>query len=172
MLEEELMTNFNDQPYTPGIVRKLLEVLPELDACARGGMLQLNLRPTRRKTLEEKLDAEATQSLAPRPSRRSNTVYQIDNVAALLIDLERAITNSLNDYQKRLLGRRFMQGFSKLEVARMDNVSVGTVKYNTRVAIQQIVDYLETPKQPTSFKRYMGATYSHTRTYASAGIAL
>lgn len=166
------MTQEYDQPYTPEIVRKILEVLPDLMSCRNSGMMQLNFRHSTKRTLEDKLAIETAQGLAPRPSRRSNTVYQIDNVAAIVIDLERALKFALSDFQRELLLCRFARGFSKREIAQALNITVGTVKYHTKVAVEAISQYLERHKKPTSFKRYVGESYSHTRTYASAGVAL
>ncbi len=125
------------KPYNYDLVRAILNVWPQIEAVKERGALVVIPTPCSPK-LEDRLGADELGYLCPRPSGRRNLPYRIDDVMAICLDVERALTHALDFKSQARLMLYFKYGYKYGEIAEME----GTVETNVRSAIRRSIEVM------------------------------
>lgn len=141
------MFSVTNEPYTPEIVRNIFKVLPQLLAARDSGTLNIDTAPAEKASIEDKLAIEVCNNLMPRASRRCNTVYQIDNVAAVLADISRAIKACLDRQQNIRITRHYYLQWTLEEIADAEGVSAMAISKSIDRSITRMAKFLELPAE-------------------------
>lgn len=147
----------NDHPYTPEIIEAVFQAWPEINAARESGTMSLRLAPAERPTIEDKLTLDNIGTMMPRASRATNTTYSIDNVAAVVCDIDSAIAaGAISKMQWRRMIAHYFFGFTQEEIAEAEGVSSQAISYGLSRSCAKIAEWLEMPKERIQFPVYKG----------------
>jgi predicted DNA-binding protein YlxM (UPF0122 family) len=157
----------NDHPYTPEIVTAILESWPQIESGSKSGVLTIRITPEMKVTTEGKIATEYLMAMVPVASRRTNTTYQIDNVATMVADIDTAIRNTLTHEQFFNLRWHYFWGYTLEEIALRRGVSRAAISQQMKRSIARMAEYLEEPKAPKIEPKLPPRNTIHTRKYDS-----
>jgi predicted DNA-binding protein (UPF0251 family) len=133
------------------------------------GMLSIKIIPEMRlSSVAHSLAADQLSTMAPSASRATNTTYSIDNVAALVCDIDQAMKATLTYEQFSMLRKHHLYGYTKAEVAEMMGVTPQAIGQMFARCYKRVAAWLEKPKPAISEPMYPRPSYeTQKRKYAS-----
>ncbi len=157
----------DEEEYSAGMILEILNSWPKWTSAKERGTMIVAPTAYRSNKFESKLYRnKIANEMWHRPHRKSNSVYRIDDVAAVVCDIERAMSLLSKELQWRLY-KHFYEGYSQEEVADLIGISQPAVHASIIRAAEQMSDYLcgytAKPQQTGVYKSKY--EYTHTRTY-------
>jgi predicted DNA-binding protein YlxM (UPF0122 family) len=134
-------------PYNPETILALCKLMPRFESIREKGMLILTPPVEYKSKKEDRKDWYEVTSVEMwhRPYRKGNTVYRIDDVGPIMIDFDRALA-SLSDKSRARIELHFLHGYTRSELADMEGVSESAIKNSITRAIENMAEWLETPR--------------------------
>ncbi|HEV7237232.1 MAG TPA: hypothetical protein VGN15_13675 [Ktedonobacteraceae bacterium] len=158
----------NDFPYTPELVREILRCLPQIDGVKAKGTLVLTPTKYHNDSIESKMARERiSQQMWPTPKRSSNRIYTIDDVASVIIDIELSLKHAVSPKVRKRLLLHYLYGYEYNEIAAQEDVTEYAIKNSCVRGIQDMAEWLETPKPIAKQTNLPERDETYKRKYAS-----
>lgn len=142
-----------DWHYSPEFVREMLLLWDKVEALREKGSYILDpIVVAVSGDQQDKADWAKEWGIRSwsRPTRKSNSVYRVDDVGSIICDLERALDKAISPKQKERLMLKYLHGYEYAEIAVMEGEE--STEESVRVAcfraINKMVEFLEAPAQP------------------------
>lgn len=140
-----------DWHYSPEFVREMLLLWDKVEALREKGSYILDpIVVAVSGDQQDKADWAKEWGIRSwsRPTRKSNSVYRIDDVGAIICDIERALEKAISPLQKQRLMLHYLHGYEYAEIAKMEESNEEVVKVACWRAINKMVEFLEAPAEP------------------------
>lgn len=137
-----------DFPYSPEFIRDILAVYHLIEALKEKGSYILDPIIVATGNTSDKREWEKERSVRSwsRPTRKSNSVYRVDDIGCVVCDIDRALDKAISPKQKERLMRHYLYGYEYAEIAKMEGDSNETsVKVACWRAINKMSEFLEAP---------------------------